>query len=227
MPRKLFLHLLLIVISPLSVFSAPGYGTKLPQRGKFFAGIQNHLLFDRNLEDELGSVRSTQSFLNISYGLFDWLAIDLKGGAGNVKQHPAGSDEVDYPSRFAGGYGFRVKFWDRDRLKAVFGFQHISVHPRYIHLNDVKNKAILDDWQTSLIVSCDFRQFTPYLGAKFSRVDYIHWVEDDRKRRMSDLTETIGLVLGLDLPLTENTWINLEGHLFDGESLATSFNFSF
>ena len=87
--------------------------------------------------------------------------------------------------------------------------------------------AILDDWQVSLLASYDFLKFTPYLGAKFSRVDYIHWVAGNRKRRMSDLTKTLGLVFGLDLTLTEKTWLNLEGQLIDGEAAALSFNFKF
>ena len=91
----------------------------------------------------------------------------------------------------------------------------------------MENKAILDDWQVSILASYSFSKFTPYLGTKWSRVDYIHWVDDERKRRMSDLTKDIGLVLGLDIPLSDKTWLNLEGQLFDGEALASSFNISF
>lgn len=209
------------------VYSAPCYGTKIPQKGEYFLGAQTHVIFERELEDGFGTVRSRQHFFLISYGIYDWLSIDLKGGAGNIKQHPIGSDEIDYPSSFAGGYGFRIKFYDQDKVKAVFGFQHISVHPRSTRLNGQRNRAILDDWQVSLLASYDFSKFTPYLGVKFSRVDYIHWVGDNRKRRMSDLTETLGLAFGLDFSLTEKTWLNIEGQLFDGEAAALSYNFKF
>lgn len=209
------------------VYAAPCYGTKMPQKNKFFAGIQNHTIFKRYLEDEQGKLRSMQNFLLISYGVYDWLSIDLKGGAGNIKQHPEGSDEVDYPSGFAGGYGFRAKIYDKDRIKAVFGFQHISVHPQEINIGNTKHGAVLDDWQASFLVSRDFAKFTPYLGAKLSRVDYIHWREEERKRVMSDLTKTIGAVLGLDIPLSERIWINLEGQAIDGEALAFSLNYQF
>jgi len=210
-----------------ALYGASCYGTKMPGKGELFGGIQAHTIFKRYLENEYGKMRSTQYFFQLSYGIYEWLSLDLKGGAGNIKQHPVGSDEVDYPSSFAGGYGFRLKFYEREKIDMVFGFQHISVHPRSVRLGDIKNKAILDDWQISLLTSYDFSKFTPYLGAKWSRVDYIHWVEEDRKRKMSDLTKDIGLVCGLDLPLTEKTWINLEGQFLDTEAFAFSVNYKF
>lgn len=208
-------------------YPAPVYGTKVPEKNKFFGGFQTHIILKRHLENSLGELRSRQHFFQLSYGVYDWLTVDLKGGAGNVKQHPIGSDEIDYTSSFAGGYGLRFKFYDKEKIKMVFGFQHISVHPRSVRIDGTKNQTILDDWQTSFLVSYDFSKITPYLGTKWSRVDYIHWIEDDRKRRMSDLTEDIGLVFGFDISLTQNSWLNLEGQFFDGEALATSVNFKF
>lgn len=38
------------------------------------------------------------------------MSIDLKGGAGNIKQHPVGSDEIDYPANFAGGMAFVLNY---------------------------------------------------------------------------------------------------------------------
>jgi hypothetical protein len=222
-----FLFFILVFIPTNSSYAAPCYGTKMPGLYKFFAGVQTHNIFNRYLENEYGEVRSLQHFFQLSYGAYEWLSIDLKGGAGYIKQHPLGSDEVDYPSGFAGGYGFRVKFYDEEKIKAVFGFQHVSVHPQKIELEDVENTGVLDDWQVSLLASYEFKKLTPYLGTKWSRVDYIHWVEDDRERRMSDLTKSLGLVCGLDFPLTDKTWLNLEGQLFDTEAVSFSINYQF
>jgi nitrate reductase NapE component len=199
----------------------------MPEKKGFFIGTQSHTIFKRYLEDNYGKVRSAQYFLLLSYGVFDWLSVDLKGGAGNIKQRPVGSDEVDYASGFAGGYGFRLKFYEDKKIKMVFGFQHISIHPKSTHLGTVKNKAILDDWQASLLASYDFKKITPYLGTRWSRIDYIHKVSDDKKRKMSDLTKSIGFIFGLDLPITEKFWINLEGSVFDSEAVAFSANFKF
>jgi len=208
-------------------YAAPCYGTKMPKKKELFMGLQTHAIFKRYLEDEYGKVRSFQNFLLISYGVCDWLSIDLKGGAGYIRQHPVGSDEVDYPSNFAGGYGFRLKLYDAKKIKTVFGFQHISIHPQSIHLGTVKNRAILDDWQFSLLGSYDFKKVTPYLGTRWSRIDYIHTVSDSRKRVMSDSGKSVGFIIGLDLPLTKNTWLNFEGQLFDSEAVAFSMNFGF
>lgn len=229
---RVFIRLLLLAASIFYLllscsYAAPCYGTKLPRKGEFFGGVQTHTIFKRHLEGEYGKVRAAQYFFQLSYGVYNWLSVDLKAGAGNIKQHPLGSDEADYPSSFAGGYGFRIKCYDKEKINMVFGFQHISVHPKSIHLEEIKNKAILDDWQVSLLASYDFSKITPYLGVKWSRVDYIHWLREDRKRRMSDSTKSFGLVCGFDLPLAEDIWLNSEGQFFDGEAFSFSFNFKF
>jgi len=206
-------------------YAAPCYGTKMPEKKHMFSGVENYTIFKRYLEDEFGKVRSSQNFLVLSYGIYNWLSLDLKGGAGYIKQHPAGSDEIDYPSSFAGGYGFRLRLYEDKKSKLVFGFQHISVHPHTVHLGDTKNEAVLDDWQFSLLASRNFHKFTPYLGARWSRVDYIHWVGDDRKRRMSDLTKSIGAILGVDLAVSKKVWLNLEAQFFDSEAIAAGINY--
>lgn len=225
--HKVLLSLSLVLCLATSSYAAPCYGTKMPKKEQFFIGTETHYIFKRYLENDFGTLRSKQYFFLVSYGVYSWLSLDLKVGTGNIRQHPSGGDEVHYASNFAGGYGFRLKLYDQQNLKMVFGFQHISVHPKSIHLADVRNKAILDDWQFSFLISHDFLGITPYLGTRWSRVDYIHWVESSRKRRMSDLTKDIGLIFGFDIPLTEKIWLNLEGQFFDSEALAISMNYSF
>lgn len=226
MRKRFFAALLLsLFISPL--YAAPCYGTKLPGKSNVFIGLQSHDIFKRYLEDDFGKLKSAQYFFLLSYGIFDRFSIDLKIGLGSIKVRPPAGDEVDYRADFAGGYGFRFKFLNRERIKAVFGFQHISVHPRATHLDTVKNKAILDDWQASLLASYDFKQFTPYLGTRWSRVDYIHRQGENRGRRMSDASKDIGLIVGVDLPFTKKAWINLEGNFFDSRAAAFSVNYAF
>ncbi len=208
------------------VFAAPSYGTRMPAKKKLHLGFQSHSIFKRYLEHEAGSLRSQQEFFLLSLGLYDWLSIDLKGGAGFIKQHPQGSDELDYPTYMGGGYGFRLKLYEAENTKWVFGFQHISIHPLTIDLGSAKHKAVLDDWQFSTLLSYDFRKIIPYLGARWSRVDYIHWIDKERDRVKSDLTKSFGLIVGFDLPITKKVWLNGEGHFLDGEALVLSLNFS-
>lgn len=228
-----FLFILFLIVTTYlliitEIYASPSYGTKLPQKKKFSMGLQTHSIFKRYLENEYGKLRSQQEFLLLSYGVFDWLSIDLKAGVGFIKQHPEDQDELDYPTYLGGGYGFRLKFYDRKNLKMIFGFQHISVHPKSIRIGGIKHKAVLDDWQVSSLVSyCFLKKIAPYLGTKLSRADYIHWVDSNRNRVKSDLTKGVGLILGCDLSLTERIWFNLEGQFFDNEILAFSMNFSF
>lgn len=109
----------------------------------------------------------------------------------------------------------------------VFGFQHISIHPDDAIINDVKHEGVLDDWQYSLLVSYAFSRITYYVGTRWSRMDHIHWINESRKRERSDLTKSVGIIAGVDIPLTERTWINIEGSLLDSESVALSFNMAF
>lgn len=210
-----------------SAYAAPCYGTKMPGKSKVFMGLQYHAMFKRYLEDNFGKVRSQQYFLLLSLGVTDWFSIDLKGGGGDIRQRPNDASEVKYSPGFAGGYGLRLRLFEKENWRAVFGFQHISVHPKSKHVSGIRNKAVLDDWQTSLLVSYDFKKFTPYLGTRWSRVDYIHKVDTTRKRRMSDLTKDLGLIYGVDIPLNDKVWVNLEGNNLDSDALAVSINYSF
>jgi hypothetical protein len=230
--KKVYLSVLVFFCSLLPVLgtvAAPCYGTRMPEKGGIWGGWQFYSVIDRDLEGDYGSIRSNQHFFQLSYGLTKRVSLDFKIGMGNVKQHPPASDEVDYNTNFAGGYGFRVKLLEDDKRKidVVFGFQHISVHPHRVYLSGEENKAILDDWQLSLLFSKDISELTPYLGVKFSRLDYIHWVEDQRKRRMSDLTESVGVVAGIDIPFLWQSWLNLEGHFIDEAALSVAVTMPF
>jgi len=216
---------LFLNISPF-LYPAPCYGIKLPKKGEIFVGYQTYRIFKKYLEKNYGKVRSLQHFLLLSFGVFDWFSIDLKGGCGNIKQHPQNKDEIDYSTSFAGGYGFRIKFYDREKTKAVFGFQHISAHPEKVFLENKKNRSILDDWQLSILTSYSFKKITPYLGLRWSRTDYIHWEDSNRKRKKSDLTKQVGLIFGFDLSLNDKMWLNIEGQFIDTEAIAFSINFS-
>jgi hypothetical protein len=230
--RKAFLIILFLLVTGYWIlvtgsYAAPCYGTKMPKEKQIFIGVQTHSIFKRYLEGENGKLKTLQNFILLSYGVFDWLSLDLKAGAGYVKQHPSNYTEIDYSTGFAGGYGFRLKLFDFKKINTVFGFQHISVHPKSKYIEDLKHRAILDDWQVSLLAARDFGKVTPYIGTRWSRVDYIHRVEESRKRVMSDRTKNIGLILGCDISLNEKIWLNLEGNLFDSEAASLSINYKF
>ncbi|MCM8787703.1 MAG: hypothetical protein NC935_06605 [Candidatus Omnitrophica bacterium] len=222
-----FLICLIIIFSPFKIFSAPCYGTKIPKQHKIFIGLQTYNIVDRDLENNMGSVRSLENFLLLSYGVFDWFSLDLKIGAGDIRQNPLDSDEIDYPRSFSGGYGLRIRLYNKNNFKSVFGFQHISVHPKKVIVGNSVNRAILDGWQVSFLASYDFKFITPYIGGRWSRVDYIHKVNNERKRIMSDPDRSFGFVFGFDIPIDERFWLNLESQFFDSQAYSFSINYSF
>lgn len=209
------------------VAAAPAYGTRLPEKFHLVVGGQTHAVLNRDLEDAHGEMSSLQHFLLLSFGITDWLSLDLKGGAGDIEQDPDNGNKIQYPAFMGGGYGFRVRLYDEEKIKAVFGFQHVSIHPYSVFIGNTKNKAVLDDWQFSLLGSYALKWCTPYLGAKWSRMDYIHWEEDFRKRKQSDPGKSAGLVTGMDIPFGTRTWINVEGQFLDSQAVAVSVNYQF
>jgi len=207
--------------------AAPAYGTRLPEKSHLVVGGQTHAVLNRDLGDTNGEMNSLQHFLLLSFGITDWLSLDLKGGAGDIEQDPDGGNKIQYPAYVGGGYGFRVRLYNEEKVKAVFGFQHISIHPYSVFIGNTKNKAVLDDWQFSLLGSYDLKWFTPYGGVKWSRMDYIHWEEDFRDRKQSDSDKFTGLVTGVDIPLGKQAWINVEGQFLDSQAVAVSVNYQF
>jgi len=203
-------------------FAAPIYGPRMPEKKQFFVGAQTHWVEKRYLEKEYGRTASLQHFLLISYGIADWLSLDLKGGAGSIRTKPSTAETIEYTSGLAGGYGFRLRLHEAERSKIVFGFQHISVHPESTQIGEKRYKAVLDDWQFSLLASYAFSRATAYLGTRWSRMDHIHWVESDRKRERSDFTKSVGVIAGVEVPMNRNLWITVEASTLDAESVAVS-----
>jgi hypothetical protein len=227
MKKKLILGILTLCLSSTASYAAPAYGTKMPAQGKLFGGLQNYFVDTRWMEGDNGKIRSNQEFFLLSYGLLDWLSIDLKGGAGDVRHSPSVENGVNYTAFVGGGYGFRMKIFDRDKFHSVWGFQHISIHPYSKGLEGNKHKGVTDDWQLSFLGSYDIGKWTPYAGFRWSRMDYIHWQNGERNRIKSDPDKSIGAIVGTDVNLTDRVWLNVEGDFVDAKAVACSVNYKF
>lgn len=174
------------------------------------------------------SARGNRYFYTGSFGLFEWLSLDGKIGVGNVKWNRATAVDLEYNTSFSGAYGFRIKGFENKSLKirSVFGFQHISVHPDARNINGAKNEIILDDWQFSFVVSKEFERFVPYVGGRISTLDLIRKTNEvDRKRLKSG--DNFGMIIGLDYYLNESLKINLEGDFVDGEEFCIGISHDF
>ncbi len=221
--RVLFLLIVLnLILLTRASQAAPAYGTHMPKRHHWTWGLEGNIILDRDLDNDEGGTSGKRYFLTGSYGIFPWFSFDGKIGIGGVDwDRASGSDNLSYSANFAGGYGFRIKgFENKDwGIKAVAGFQHISVHPDPKNQDGDKNEAIIDDWQGSVIISKDAEVFVPYLGARYGTLDFIKWInEKDRKRIKSE--KNFGIIIGMDFWLNERTKLNLEGAFLDGEEIA-------
>ena len=203
----------------------------MPNAGQAFLGLQNYEIFRRDLNNGNGQIRSQQNFFTLSYGLTEWFSLDLKYTLYSTFTHEGmdGENLEKYgrPGWWGGGYGFRIRLYENGPWKMVTGFQHISTHPQTLKANGVKNNGILDDWGGSTLVSYDLKRFTPYFGVAYSTLDYIHRINNDAERINSDKHRYVGLILGVDVPVTKKVWINLESDWRDGGAGAASLNFRF
>jgi hypothetical protein len=225
--QKILLCFLMCFCISSAGYAAPCYGPKMPEKKHFFTGLQTYSVFKRVLGKDYGKIRSLQNFFLLSCGIFDWLSIDLKGGAGNVKQRTRAGDGINCSTYLGGGYGFRIRLYNSEKTKMLLGFQHISVHPYTASIDSSKHKAVLDDWQFSFLISRAFCGISPYIGTRWSRMDDIHWINTVRKLEKSDLDKSVGLIIGTDIPLSKKVWFNLEGQFFDATAVAGSLNFAF
>ncbi|MBI5023742.1 MAG: hypothetical protein HZC18_01940 [Candidatus Omnitrophica bacterium] len=199
----------------------------MPEQKQFFGGFQTYTVFNRTLENDYGKMHSLQDFALLSYGIFDWLSLDLKGGEGNIRQRSEVGPDINYHTFLGGGYGVRLRLYDSEKTKMIFGFQHISIHPHTASIGASKNKAVLDDWQFSFLASHDIFKITPYIGTRWSWMNQIHWIDDVRKLEKSDLGKSVGLLVGTNIPLSKEIWVNVEGQFFDATAVTGSINHAF
>ena len=192
----------------------------MPAKKEAFWGLQDYYVRRRDLANDLGSVRSVQNYLTVSYGLTDWLSLDLKASLYSTFRHdPSSGDRMAYKDPvWGGGYGFRIKAYESGPLKSVVGFQHFSIHPKTVKANGEKNNGILEDWQGSALVSYDMKYFTSYIGPRYTLMDYIHNLDTSRKMIKSVEGRRLGLIAGVDIPVNDRVWVNLESDWQDGGS---------
>ena len=224
----LLIVLKLILLFINDTYAAPAYGTHMPEKRRWTWGLEADFLIDRNLDNDEGGINGKRFFLIGSYGVFSWFSFDGKIGVGDVDWDRINNDSLSYSADFAGGYGFRIRGYGNKEwgIKSIVGFQHISVHPDAKNQGGNKNEAIIDEWQLSLIVSKDIKNFVPYLGGRYGTIDLIKWTnEADRKRIKAE--KNFSLIIGLDCWLNERTRLNLEGSFLDGEELAFGISYDF
>lgn len=207
--------------------AVPIEGGNMPRVAFWKTGLQANTIFRVDMENPRGRISSTQYFLTGSLGITERICFDGKVGIGDITFDIKDSQKIEYPANFAGGYGGRVVIYDDKEggLNCIMGFHHISVHPEYTKINNVKHEAIMDEWQASLMISKKILKLRPYAAGKFSKIYLIRKVDDARKRIKPE--DSWGLILGADFDLNGNARLNIESRFFDEDSLTIGFNYTF
>ncbi len=222
MKRSFIIMVFFFLIVLRSAFASPACGTQLPLKKEMFLGLQHSFIKRQNLSNDLGYIESHQNYFSLSYGLTDWLVLDLKASLySSFRYHLSGGGGIKYEDPlWGGGYGFRVKAYEYGPIKSVVGFQHFSIHPRTVHVAGEKVQGILEDWQGSALFSYDMKRLSPYIGFRYMMMDYIRLVNKDRKMIKSEKGSRPGFLSGMDIPLSQKTWLNVEVDWQDGGAVA-------
>ena len=198
--------------------AAPVYGPNMPARDRWFMGCQTNLVFERNMRKGLGEAESVQYFYDSSYGIYDWFSFDGKLGIGDTAFDTREAGGLSLKDGFAGGYGVRFRIYNNEgqRLKAIFGFQHISAHPPCKEVNNVKYSAIWDEWQLSLLVATTIGdRWQPYVGAKASQLYIIRRDNQETDWRWNGARDHVGLFAGVSFEMGKDWYLNVDGRLID------------
>ncbi|MDD5427717.1 MAG: hypothetical protein PHI58_00575 [Candidatus Omnitrophica bacterium] len=215
---------------PQTSQAIPSNGTRFPPAREVEFGYEYNAMFKRTLNNSHGEVRNQDQFYTVSFGAFDWLALDGKIGMGDVGlKNSANIPKLDFNAGFAGGYGFRIRAFEHKKLgvRLILGAQHISVHPPERSIDDEKFRSCFDDWQGTGIVAKDFRQFTVYAGMKVSDGQLVYTINKDNQKRLYSENH-VGMVTGLEVYLFDNKLrIGAEGRFFDETAFSTTASYLF
>ena len=209
-------------------YASPAYGTDTPDKGKITMGYQANIIFKQNLSDSHGNVGSYQHFLDLSYGALDWFAFDGKLGVGDIRQSGGNRPGVNYGTGFAGGYGFRILFWNKpaDNTRATLGFHHISVHPNDENVGGNLYETFLDDWQLDLLASKRFGKFEPFIGGMASIFDQGYRINHGDRERMHPKYYG-GVIAGCGFDIRKDVVLKIEGHVIDENSLSAGLYYKY
>ena len=189
-----------IVLTTAPVSAIPSEGPSLPDAQAAIWGFQANHISQRDFNKVEGSGRTTQYFLQASYGVTSRFCLDGKIGMGTISFRRADGLDLDFPAGFCGGYGFRWLMYDDapSGVRSVFGFQHISCHPFKDTVNDVNHRVIWDEWHGSWLwaLTPSDQPYTVYAGPQYSATQ-LKYREADLRRRLK-AEDRWGAVAGIE-----------------------------
>ena len=225
---SLFFGLLIFALLSLGdAFAAPTCGVHMPKKNTVDFGFESYVLRNYKTKDDIqAKLKGEGVFMCLSYGIVDWLVLDLKFGSSSIRNDVFSGTKYDYDANWGGAYGFRWQLYKNDNygIKVITGLQHLSIHPKADN-SDTKRKSILDDSQAQLLISKLWKSFDFYIGVKSTIGRFIRKFSGTYETK--SLAEHISAVVGTEFYINDKWHLNLEGRFLQEDSFTVGMRYQF
>lgn len=251
MRKLLFVGLIIALCLPITVYAASIGGIETQGKGKVAVGLEQELVFDRDLKfdkanwditgitvgkAELDKLNRTMA--KVSYGLLDNLDIYVKLGVADFKADVNYSDPWPgkgvYDGKNALAYGFG--------MKGVYDLENdwlIGADVQYLrhrhdwspkgYISGEGDKATIQEWHVATSVGYRMGDFLPYLGVKYSdlRAKAVWGGMEAGQYEKYKAADNIGVFVGTDYKLGESWKLNLEARFIDETAMSFGATYRF
>ncbi|MFH1062958.1 MAG: hypothetical protein V1747_08785 [Candidatus Omnitrophota bacterium] len=215
MERTIIIFLIILLLFCQNAGAIPSEGDFIPGLNKTIWAVQSNNIFLRDFNKVEGKASTGQCFIQASYGLSERFFLDGKVGVGSISFERNDGVKLDFPTGFAGGYGFRYLAYEnkKNNIKSIFGFQHISCHPYKDTVNDVQYHVIWDEWQGTWLFIKEYAKAAIYCGPQYSSAQLKYKVDSWRRRLKSE--DSWGMLIGGNYNINKNLTVTAEARFFD------------
>ncbi len=251
----------------LTVNAASIGGVETQGKGKLSMALDSSFIYDRDYkwksaenisageEVKDGDIsRGWQAFLKTSYGLLDNLDVYVKIGMADYKLNTIFNDTLDlysFPFRmnsdsdFAYGLGLKGKYEFVKNWLIGYDLQYLR-SKQDVKITKIKTtceptgvfkSTVFQDWHAALYLGRKLKNFTPYLGVRYSDAriktkelaDESVWLPSEPwiHNIKFEAEYNVGVFLGTDYNITKNLSINLEGRFIDETAISTAVQYKF
>jgi hypothetical protein len=215
MERIIIIFLAILLLFCQNAGAIPSEGDFIPGLNQTLWAVQLNNIFLRDFNKVEGKASTAQCFIQASYGISERFFLDGKVGVGNISFDVNDGPKLDFPTGFAGGYGFRYLVHENKKkdIKSIFGFQHISCHPYKDTVNDVQYHVIWDEWQGTWLFIKEYKKAAVYCGPQYSSTQLKYKVDSWRRRLKAE--DCWGMLVGGNYNINKNVTIRAEARFFD------------
>jgi len=250
MKKLIVLSLAALFCLPLSSYAASIGGTETQGQGKLAIGLDQEILFDRDMkvksmepnsgaENNVNIDNEYRTVVKASYGVLDNLDIYVKLGTADFETKNNWSDPADTgtiknktKNAFAYGMGIKGTYSLKNDWLIGADLQYLTHKNKYkgslinetspASSEDFSGKMNVQEWQAAPYIAKKIENFVPYIGVKYSDLR----IEDKFTLSVGDIkskmkaSDNVGVFLGTDYKLGKNWKLNMEGRFIDETAMS-------